>query len=417
MTEEIYALDLDEELLAHLVSEESWITLQGENFDPELINDEFVIDVYAFQRDYRREHKELASPTVVADAFDLDLRAPETSIGYLLDQLRLRYMRNGGRDRLRAIIEQTKGGDPLEVPGMLLKAGRELSYLLARRGEIFGTGDYERAMHRYDQKVAAGAGASFGYEEIDRHHGGIRGMAVLLGYKKSTKSWQMLEAAISNIERGLYPWLYSLELPADETDMRMRHLLADIPWWKYVHNCLSDTDKAQLREVSELIDGIGMYKIVKPPKGQRDINRMVNTARDAGSGVVLIDQLQYVENSKGISLGRSNDTGEYFGVLDDARDLSDDGPIYIAHQFGRQAAFAEEMPDVSMAKGSSAIEEVCTVAMGIWSNKDMRRSGKLEMATLIARNSEGYDERWEINMDMKRGCRFEISHRISDDND
>jgi DnaB helicase-like protein len=417
LSEEIYALDLDEELLSHLVREDSWLTLQGENFDPELINDEFVAEVYGFQRDYRREHKQLASPTVVADHFDLDLREPDASVGYVLDQMRLRYMRNGGREHLKRIVEETRNGDPLEVPGMLLKAGRDLSYLLSRRGEIFGTGDYERAMHRYEQKAAAGPGASFGYEEIDAVHNGMHGLNVLLGYKKSSKSWQMLMSMMLNAEQGLYPWLYSLELPADETDMRFRCLLADVPWWKYVHNALGQTDKDELRAVSELIDSMAMYKIVKPPSGSRDIHSMVNTARDAGAGIVLIDQLQYVEGVNGKSLGRGNDTGEYFGVLNDARDLSDEGPIYIAHQFGRQAAFAEEMPDVSMAKSSSAIEEVATVAMGIWSNKDMRRSGKLQMGTLISRNSAGYDEKWEIDMEMSRGCSFEICRRLEDDNE
>lgn len=417
MTDEVFSLDLDEELLSHLPNEDSWIILQGEDFDPALIEDEEVAEIYQWQRNHKREHGRLATASVLADEFDIDFAKPETSIGDLLDRMRLRFMRNGGRDRLREIAEQTRKGDPLEVPGMLLKAGRELSYLLAKRGEIFGTGDYERAMHRYEQKASAGPGASFGYPELDRFYNGMRGLAMLLGYKKSLKSWNMLQSLAINVQDGRYPWLFSLELPAEETDMRFRFLLSDVPWWKYIHNALSIQDKRKIREISELIDGLGLYKIAKPPKGSRSIDRMVGQARDAGAGVVLIDQLQYIENSKGISLGRANDTGEYFGVLDEARDLSDSGPLYIAHQFGRQAAFAEEMPDISMAKGSSSIEEVATVALGLWSNKDMRRSGLMQIGELIGRNTANLNQKWEIKVEMNNGCHFDIVREIDDDNE
>jgi hypothetical protein len=414
---EVFNLDLDEELLNHLAIEESWITLQGEDFDPALIEDEEIAEIYSWQRSHRREHGQLATPSVLADEFDLDFQEPLTSVGDLLDRMRLRYMRNGGRRKLVEVVEAQRNGDPLDVPAMLLNAGRELSHLLAKRGEVFGTGDYERARHRYEQKVALGPGASFGYAEIDTNYNGMHGLNILLGYKKSGKSWQMLQSLALNAQDGRYPWLYSLELPADETDMRFRCLCADVPWWRYIKNQLGPSDWKAIHEVSDILDGSGLYKIVKPPKGARGINEMVGRARDAGAGIVLIDQLQYVENPKGMSLGRLNDTGEYFGVLDDARDLSDDGPLYIAHQFGRQAAFAEEMPDISMAKGSSSIEEVCTVALGIWSSAEMRRSGLMHIGELIARNGTGVNPKWELDVEMQRGCRFDITREVEDDNE
>lgn len=740
---EVYALDLDEELLSHLPIEDSWITLQGEEFNPVLIKDEFVREVYDFQLRHRREQGAIATATVICDEFDLDLRDPETSIGDLIDRLRLRYMKTEGREALRIIVKETKDGDPMLVPQKLLAKGRELAHLLSSKGEVFGTGDYDRAIHRYDYKASQGPGASFGYEELDKHFNGMRGLAFLLGYKKTGKalaldtpiptpsgwipmgslrvgdqvfdeqgnpchvvgvspiwndrpcrrvtfddrtsiiadvehewltqtrvpqktsirttqeiqdsllytqghnhsvklagplqcneaslpidpyvlgawlgdgtsadaaittadeeivqqiqdagytiskwpsatyvygilggfrtslrthgllnckhipsaylrgsisqrmallqglmdtdgsceikggcsftstnevlvlsvlelirslgfkpsikegrakingvdcgakwtirfhashripvfrltrklirqgafyehrmaprsqtrkivavdwtesvpvrcitvdspshlflagegmipthnSWQMIQSLLTNVEQGHYPWLYSLELPAEETDMRFRCLLADVPWWKWVYNKIGPEDRKALKEASELIDGLGMYKVVKPPHGQRGIDRMVHTARDAGAGVVLIDQLQYVENDRGKSLGRLNDTGEYFGVLDEARNLSDEGPLYIAHQFGRGAMGAESMPDIALAKGSSAIEEVCTLCLGLWSNKDMRRSGLLEIGTLMARNTDDWAS-WEIKIESKRANRFEIQRRIEEE--
>jgi hypothetical protein len=417
MTDEpIYALDLDEELLAHLPDPDAWVTLQGEGFTAELIEDQEIAQIFTWQQAYKREYGQLATATVLAEEFDIDFEPPQTVIGDLLDRIRLRYMKNGGRNALRDLINQAKGEDPLQVPQLLLQKGRELSALLSKRGDVFGTGDFERSIRRYDIMAEAGPGASFGYKELDENYNGMRGVSFLIAYKKMYKSWMMIQSVLSNVEQGRCAWLYSLELPAEETDMRLRYLAAGIPWWRYVHGKLTIGDRKALAEVSEILDGMGIFKIVKPTRGQRGIHDMVHTARDAGAQVVLIDQLQYIENDSGNSLGQMNDTGEYFGVLDHARDLSDEGPLYIAHQFGRGAAYAESMPDISLAKGSSAIEEVCTLALGMFANKAMRQSGKLEIGTLISRNTGPYDA-WEIDVDLSRTTRFSIGRRIEEDDE
>jgi hypothetical protein len=414
VSEPIFQLDLDEELLSHLPDPNSWVTLQGEGFSAEFIEDPEVAEVFNWQLNHKREHGQLATPTVLAEQFDLDLTEPETAIGDLVDRFRERYMKNEGREAIRQIVTQTKSTDPLLVPQLLLSKGRELNSLLAKRGEVFGSGDFDRAMHRYDVKAAQGPGASFGYKELDDHYYGMRGLSFLIAYKKMYKSWQMIQAVMSNIEAGRCTWLYSLELPAEETDMRLRFLCAGIPWWRYIHNKINIEDRRKLKQVSEIIDGSGIYKIVKPPRGQRGIHSLVHNARDAGADLVEIDQLQYVENEKGQSLGQLNDTGEYFGVLDDARNLSDDGPIYIAHQFGRGAAYCETMPDISLAKGSSAIEEVCTLAIGMFANKALRQSGKLEIGTLIARNATQFTS-WEMDVNLTKTCEFKIVKQIEEE--
>src|ERR1039458_4841198 len=228
VSEPIYALDLDEELLAHLPDPDAWITIQGEGFTAELIEDQGIREIFRWQQGHKREHGRLATATVLADEFDLDLTEPQTAIGDLLDRIRVRYMKNEGREALRTVINEAKKGDPLEVPQVLLRKGRELSHLLSKRGEVFGTGDLERAMHRYELKVAQGPGASFGFKELDDHHYGMRGLAFLIAYKKMFKSWMMIQSVVSNVEQGKATWLYSLELPAEETDFRLRCLCAGV---------------------------------------------------------------------------------------------------------------------------------------------------------------------------------------------
>jgi hypothetical protein len=410
----IFNLDLDEELLSHLPDPDAWVVLQGEEFAVELIEDEFVAEVYTWQRKHMRENQgKPATAAVLADEFDIDFRAPETAVGDLLDRIRERYMKNQGRQGLVEIAKLQKA-DPLAVPQELIRRGRELSNLLSKRGEVFGTGDHDRAMRRYDLKAERGPGASFGHPTLDEFYYGMVGLNFLIAYKKSFKSWQMVQCLAANALAGRCAYLYSLELPAEETDMRLRCLLSGVPWWKYTRNALGPQDRAAIKEASDLIDGMGIFRIIKPRDGHRGIHELVHTARDGGADIVLIDQLQYVENDKGKSLGRLNDTGEYWGVLNDARTLSDEGPIYIAHQFGRAAMGAESMPDIALAKGSSSIEEVCTLALGMWANKDMRRSGIVEIGTLIARNAVSWGS-WEMEVDLTRDCRFTIVGRTDDE--
>ena len=120
-------------VLAHFPDPEAWAVINAEEFDALLIEDDFVRDVFCYQRAFIHDHKQPASATVLGDEFDMDLREPETAIGDLLDRLRTRFVKNQGRDALRDIIElQTK--EPLVLPSVLLKKGRELSGLLTRRG-------------------------------------------------------------------------------------------------------------------------------------------------------------------------------------------------------------------------------------------------------------------------------------------
>lgn len=412
---ETFALDLDEELLAHLPDAQAWTVMQGEGITEELIEDDSIAEIFVWQRNHMRQHGQPATAAVLDEQFGIDFKDPETAVGDLLDRLRERYMKNQGRVVLRGIVEHTFKEDPLAVPQELLRKGRELSVLLSKRGEVYGTGDFDRAMHQYDRKVDQGPGASFGHPILDDYFYGLNGLTFWLAPPKTYKSWMMVQCVAMNALAGRCSWLYSLELPAKETDMRLRCMLAGVPWWKHTRNAISIEERAALKAASEFIDQHGIYRIVKPPHGQRDITEMVNTARDAGAELVVIDQLQYVENGKGESLGSLNKTGEYFNVLDRARTLSDEGPLLVAHQFHRNPGGYESMPSVDHAKGSSSIEEVATLCLGAFANKDMRRSGIIEVGTLIARNAQLAS--WECEVELSRDTRFTIVCRNDEDND
>lgn len=410
---EVYALDLDEELLNHLANPESWTVISGEDISPELIFDDTVRSVYVWQKRHLREHHKVATPSVLELQFpEIELSDPDIVIGDLIDRLRDRYAHNTQRDKFKALAEIQRD-NPLELPQALIKAGQELKDLTAKKGDIYGTGDYVRAMRQYNLKVQAGPGLSYGHPDLDEYFYGMKGLNFIVAPPKTYKSWQLIQAVMVNAIEGKCAWLFSLELPAQETDFRLRCALADVPWWHYLRNCITPEEDKRLEEASQVIDESGLYKIVKPPAGKRTIDHMVYQARDAGADGIWIDQLQYVEGTNGVSLGAHNKTGEYWDVLNHARDLSDDGPIMIAHQFNRSAMFSEGMPSMEQIKGSSAVEETATLALGMWANRPMRKSGVLEIGVLCARNYQYAS--WEMEVELSHGCNFKIKRRMPEE--
>jgi hypothetical protein len=414
MTEEIYALDLDEEILAHVGNPESWTELLDYDLKQEFIEDEFVANVFEWQLQHARKYKVPAQPSVLEDQFDLALLPAQTTVGDLVERLRTRYAKNQQRQKLEQIVK-LQHEDPLQVAGQLMKTGRELTELLTPKGESFGSGDFDRAKMHYEIKAARGIGPSCGHDMIDEFYYGLMGVTFWIAPPKRLKSWQMIQGVVANVEQGRHVDLYCLELPAVETDMRMRCLIANVPWWHYTRNCISPVEWDRIKAASEALDAAGGYRLMKPPAGKRTIDDMYQHSRDAGTEVMFMDQLQYLENDHGESLGGQNKPGEYWKVLNRARDLSDDIPMVFAHQFNRDAMYSDSMPPIQNAKGSSAVEEVATLALGIYANKDMVKSNVMQVGTLITRNGMFRD--WEMDVEMSYGCSFTIDRVIEDEDE
>jgi hypothetical protein len=410
MTVDVYNLDLDEELISHLASENSLLAIRSENLSVELIQDELATNIFKWQIEHIREHGSPATPSVLADEFELELVEPLTAIGDLIDRLRVRYMRNNARGTMEKVGEVYQA-DPVSVPHIMINEGRRLSSLIDKKGENYGSGDFQRAITRYDEAVLKGQGPSLGFKELDDHFFGMRGVTFLLAPPKTWKSWVNLNSLIENIKCGRSCWVYSLELPAEETDMRVRCLAANVPFWRYLRGALTLSDRKNLAEASELLDSLGIYRCVKPPPGGRTVEEMVERARDNGADVIYIDQLQYIETQSGKQLGGS-DPREFWQPLNMLRDLSDDGPLFIVHQFNRSSMNADSMPEMQQAKGSSAVEEIATLILGLWANKDMRRSNVMEVGTLASRNYMLAS--WEVGIELSRGCNFELLGKVED---
>ncbi len=437
---EIYALDLDDEVICHLADHSSVMTMRAEQVNAALILDPLAKAAFEWQMEHIRVHGKPATGSVLEDQFDgdnvtteveekddegrkrkvkvklpaLEVRPPDTAVGDLIVRLRERYMRNEGKSAIERIA-RISVSDPLETAKELLREGRRMADLISKRGEIYGTGDFDRAMMAYDKEKSRGAGPSLGFDELDEYFNGQRGLTFLMAGPKTYKSWFAIRSVIQNILDSKMTYLYSLELPAVESYWRMACMAPNTPYWKYLKTCLMPHDERALKSACEMLDDEGTVRIEKPAIGERSAQRLVERALNAGAQALFIDQLQYIENEKGNSLGEMNATGEYFGVCNTLRDYSDEIPIFVVHQFNRSIMNAKEMPEAQQGKGSAAIEEVATLGLGLWANKEMRRSNTVQLGTLISRNY-GLDG-WNLDVNLSTGCELIMRGKIEEDED
>lgn len=404
---EVYNLDFDEELLSHLHDPDAWDVLRAEKFRTDLIIEDEVKEIYEWQAEFIHRNGKPATASVLAEEFALDYPESETAIGDLIEKMRVRYIKNNGRE-VFSVIKEVFEEDPSKLSKIMIQKGRELDEIVRHRGEEFGTGEFDRSEQLYWDKTKQGRGASLGFKELDEHVYQMTGVTFFIAPPKTWKSWFVLNAEIENAKEGRFPYLHSLELPAYESQMRMQCMLANVPWWKFLRNALTSQDLKMMREAAAILDEMGIYKINKPPQGERSIDQLVAEAQDAGADSIFIDQLQYVEVD-GQSLGAWNKTEKFWKVLNRARDLSDEIPICFVHQFNREADGADSMPSVKMAKSSAAIEETATLAIGMWANKDMRASSVCEMGVILSRNYT--HQLWEVGIELSRGCKLDLIGR------
>ena len=405
-------LDLDNDLINHLGDPDSVTELRAEHVDPEIIVDQTAADALEWQLQHLREHGKAAKPAVIESHFGVTLEEPQTAVHDLIGRLRERYIRNEGQQVVMD-LGTLAVRDPFEVSAKMVAEGKRLNHLTTPRGESFGSGDTDRAMKAYHLLASQGRGPSIGWKELDEFYYGLKGVSFLVAPPKTYKSWVSTRSTLMQIIQGGAPYHYSLELPANESSWRLACMAADVPYWRFLRGKLSEEDLKLVEGTMQQLDASGVVRIEKARQGSRSAAHLVERALNAGATSVIIDQLQYMETRNGRTLGALNNTGDYFEVCNDLRDYSDEIPIYVVHQFNRSVMGSEGMPEFQQIKGSAAIEEVATLVLGMFANKDMRKSRLLQIGTLLSRNY-GHAN-WEIKVELSKGCDFKMAGEIKDE--
>jgi replicative DNA helicase len=220
----------------------------------------------------------------------------------------------------------------------------------------------------------------------------------------------MAKSVIENVRKGKVVYLSGLEMPAETYDWRIRCMAADVPFWKYLHGKLEDKDMANIKQASSDLKDQGLYFIEKQETGKRSAKYIFQRAIDYEADLLYVDQLQYLENSNGHALGALNDTKDFFQVCNQLRDLSDEIPIWVNHQFNRTIQSQDSFPVMQQIKNSAAVEETGTLVLAMHSTREMRDNNVVQMGAVASRNY-GLPI-WEIATDMRKGCSLELIDRV-----
>lgn len=411
-------LDLDLEIANHLAKPDSVQQFQVSRFSAQLIQDQVVAQAFDWQMEYFREHGQFAPKAVLEQKFDFELQEPQTAIGYLLEETRLRFMRSQAKRSAKSVSE-TAQANPGAIAEQMLSEGRKLARIGGVRTEASGSGYFDHDLEKYRRDIlnGQGKGPSLGFEAVDDHFWGQRDVTFVLGPPKGLKSWFVVNAMLANIRAGQFPYLYSLELNAQDTAWRLRCMAADVPYERYIHRSFTDDDIQKLQTASKWLDSCGQHKIEKPKRGERSVPQLIEPALNEGADCIYIDQLQFVENRDGQSLGGLNDTGSYYEAINQISDYVQHCPITVVHQLNRTVAKNKksEMPMMQQIKGSSAIEEHATLCLGLWSNKDMKASDTVKLGTLASRHHRY--QSWFLNVGLDHGCRLSMAGPAQDEED
>lgn len=403
-------LDLDLELLFTIGA--SFEALYVDRISPEVVVDPMVKEVYEWALTYFDKYNEAPPVPILEHEFlkyNLSFEAPSTQVDDLLTRLRDRYIRNQAQ---KTVVELGKAAvrEPQGLAQRLMSEGRRLDRVLTSSKDVFDAGSLDQALLSYHKRVAKGRGPSIAFPEVDDHFDGLDALTFLVGSPKSLKSWLTVKSALANILLGHTVYISTLEMPKEVYIWRIYCMAANIPFWKYLKRALEPEDEIAIKKAAGKLKDSGDFYIEKAPNGERSAQLIFSRAKTLNADIIYIDQLQYVENSKGVAIGAINKTEDFFEVCNTLKDLAEEKPIWVAHQFNRSVMGNTDFPEMQQIKNSSAIEETATLALALHSNRAMRQDNIVQFGTLASRNY-GLPI-WEIKTEMKKGCSLTLIDRV-----
>jgi len=396
---------LEDQLYDHLAIPESAMRLYRERFSVEMLSGREVElrNAVEFVFSHIEKEKVVPTPEVIEYETGAPFEAPKTEIGWLIEKIRDRHKRNKTKEVLTAAARKASSA-PDEALNLAVSSLSELQALTAPRVHELSTRDWGVRLEAYRQRVLAGSsvGYSFGWEEVDRHIGGLKQgeVAYVIGRPKRFKSWMLLKSAVEVAMHPVKPGravLFSLEMTEQVMFDRYMCMAAGVNYKHFVDGVLDAQDQKIMAECQEEIDenpDASNLIIAHPPQSQRTVQGLRQYALEHGADVIYIDQLSFVKSTRAVPADKRHLEIEY--INEDLREAAQDFPIYIAAQFNREAANLGEMADLSKIGLSDSIGQKADILLGLYQNKDMRENKILEFGVIEARNYGIH--RWEIGI-------------------
>lgn len=395
---------LEDQLLDHLATPEGATTIWKERLHPEVIadDDEGIREALKFVLRYMDEYRAPPDVAVIAEETGYeDFAEPVAPVEYIIDKLRERYKRK----QLRAAI--TKVGRLSNDPEAALNYGLgELSRIRLETNSPGGTitsRDMIYVIESYNDRFEEqGSGITFGYEEMDKHLGGLQTgqVSVILARPKRYKSWQLLKSATDAFFAGNNIHFETMELQEEEMSSRFLCMAAGVSWYRFSHNILTAEEVAMLEDMERgLRDFPYQIDFHRSKRGERTVKNILDLAMEAEAKALFIDQLSWFDGAK--DEGNWRIIGK---IMEELKDAAEHMPIYMAAQYNRVQALEEGIGDLANIALADAIGQTADNILGIYASRDMLENKIVQLGIVESRSFEPIT--WEIKVELTERANF-----------
>ena len=395
---------IERNLLSHMTTQEgiSRVWDLGVRFD--VFENPTHRFIFEFMIDYWQNAKQQQPPTLEVMQAEypqvpLDPE-PDMAVDWIVSWMQKRYSSQKAQQLIRNAVK-TVNEDPVGTLNALWREAYDLAQVNAPRHtrvDVTETVEARRQRYRLDQENHNRSGVSIGLTEMDEHTRGILPgeLCAVAAYTKTGKSWLLAHAFVTALRAGLRPVFFTLEMAIPEIEDRIDALYSGVSYQRLSQRTLKPEESRDLRraqdEMARHRDDIGRGFVERPPRGDRTVKEMTSRARQLGSGLLITDQLSFIDAERtytGDSALRMKHGELVFDLKDDiSSESSGKIPCMLAVQMNRQAASGGGRGELYNFANSSMIEQTVDLALSLWRNQEMRANNAMVLDILGSRRCE-----------------------------
>lgn len=397
------SLELD--ILEHIKDPDSLHYLIKEGFDSKLIYDPDIKSKVVWSMDYFEKYGKYPTLTIFNEEFPGMGREPDPAFEtpYLLDKLKERFILNEQRTLVERLALTEEPKDFLDI---MVQESYNLWKVAGKQNHIAASSNYQSFIAEFQEEAKnPKAGASFGFEPMDKLTGGGKGghLSFIAARPKRFKTWMLLNAFVEQRRQGLIPIMFNLELSANEIMKRLACLVSGISYNNVVHGNMMRRDWETLSKGMEKFSNLGPAYILTPSYEDRTVDKMTMEVKKLGGQSVLIDQLNYIQSKN----SKQAEHQSYRDIVHQmkASAVSMDIPWYCICQFNREAASLEEMAGADKAGLTRAIEETCDLFLGLHRTKDQASRGIVQLGVVEARHCPS-ERIFDVEVELTKATKF-----------
>lgn len=382
-------------------------------------------NAFAWMIDYWLNSNMTVAPTWVAMEIQFPsiklLTDVEESAGFLVDQLKDRYVRSQLQEMMRAAVSASDE-DPMEALRGLWQTAYNATETVAPRFNRVNMAETvearrQRYVHRHDGTAAAGM--SLGLDALDAHTRGVLPgeLCAVAAFTKIGKTFFLLNAALAARKAGYTPLIMTLEQSISEIEDRVDAIYSGVSYARLQEGTLAIPDESNSLVTSrEELAELGDLYVERPAKGERTVKLMVNRARQLGADYLLIDQLSFMDSEyeyRG-DRGLTAKHGELIYTLKDeiSRDSAGAIPCLMAVQFNRDSQSGTQggRGELKNFAHSSMIEQTVDLALGLWRTSEMRANHAMMVDIMGARRCDL--KNWALSWHLDERTEFSVRQEL-----